>query len=72
VRLSFGKVAEMQRRGVVHYHAIIRLDGTDPDHPDAVLPSPAGLTVDDPDSGSACPVPGSRTNRRRGQPEDRG
>jgi len=47
VRLSFGKVAEMQRRGVVHYHAIIRLDGVDPDHPDAVIPPPAGLTVQD-------------------------
>jgi hypothetical protein len=26
VRLSYGKVAEMQRRGIVHFHAIIRLD----------------------------------------------
>ena len=26
-RLSFAKVAEFQRRGVVHFHAIIRLDG---------------------------------------------
>jgi hypothetical protein len=33
VRLSFGKAAEMQRRAVVHFHAIIRLDGYDPDHP---------------------------------------
>ena len=30
VKLSFGKVAEMQARGVVHFHAIIRLDGVDP------------------------------------------
>ena len=30
VRLSFGKVAEYQRRGLVHYHALIRLDGLDP------------------------------------------
>src|SRR6266571_1305579 len=27
VRVSFAKVAEYQRRGVVHFHAIIRLDG---------------------------------------------
>ena len=27
VRLSYAKVAEYQRRGVVHFHAIIRLDG---------------------------------------------
>jgi hypothetical protein len=29
VRLSFAKVAEYQQRGVVHLHAIIRLDATD-------------------------------------------
>ena len=27
VRLSYAKVAEYQRRGVVHFHAIVRLDG---------------------------------------------
>jgi len=27
LRVSFAKVAEFQRRGVVHFHAIIRLDG---------------------------------------------
>jgi hypothetical protein len=27
VRVSFAKVAEYQRRGIVHFHAIIRLDG---------------------------------------------
>jgi hypothetical protein len=43
VKLSFGKAAEMQRRAVVHYHAIIRLDGRDPDNPKAVLPPPAGI-----------------------------
>ncbi|WP_322973241.1 replication initiator [Peterkaempfera griseoplana] len=26
-RVSFGKVAEYQRRGLVHFHAVIRLDG---------------------------------------------
>ncbi|SCG19223.1 hypothetical protein GA0070610_5588 [Micromonospora echinofusca] len=46
VKLSFGKVAEMQRRGVVHYHAIVRLDGVDTD-PSAIVPPPAGLGVDD-------------------------
>lgn len=29
VRVSFAKVAEFQRRGVVHFHAIIRLDARD-------------------------------------------
>jgi len=27
VRVSYAKVAEYQRRGIVHFHAIIRLDG---------------------------------------------
>jgi Replication initiator protein, pSAM2 len=38
-RLSFAKVAEYQRRGLVHFHAVIRLDG--PDGP--ANPPPAGL-----------------------------
>ncbi|WP_394430417.1 replication initiator protein RepSA [Streptomyces sp. SGAir0957] len=28
-RLSFGKVAEFQKRGAIHFHAVIRLDGPD-------------------------------------------
>lgn len=31
VRVQFAKVAEFQRRGVVHFHAIVRLDGVDPE-----------------------------------------
>ncbi|WTF82831.1 replication initiation protein [Streptomyces sp. NBC_01594] len=31
-RVSFGKVAEFQKRGAVHFHAVIRIDG--PDGPD--------------------------------------
>jgi hypothetical protein len=31
VKVGFGKVAEMQRRGVVHFHAVLRLDGADPE-----------------------------------------
>ncbi|GAA1028501.1 replication initiator protein RepSA [Virgisporangium ochraceum] len=45
VRLEFGKAAEMQRRGVVHYHAIIRLDGHDPDNADAIVRPPIGIGV---------------------------
>ncbi|MFI7104479.1 replication initiator [Streptomyces sp. NPDC050161] len=29
LRLSFAKVAEYQKRGIVHFHAVIRLDGPD-------------------------------------------
>ena len=39
-RLSYAKVAEYQRRGLVHFHAAIRLDG--PEGPGD--PAPAGLT----------------------------
>jgi hypothetical protein len=41
VRVSYAKVAEFQARGVVHFHAIFRLDGLDPDHPDQLLAPPA-------------------------------
>jgi hypothetical protein len=41
-RLSYAKVAEYQRRGLVHFHAVIRLDG--PDGP--TDPPPPGLTHD--------------------------
>ena len=30
VRIQFAKVAEFQRRGAVHFHAILRVDGVDP------------------------------------------
>ncbi|MFD4758157.1 replication initiator protein RepSA [Streptomyces sp. NPDC058439] len=36
-RVSFGKVAEFQKRGAVHFHAIVRLDG--PDGPDTAPPA---------------------------------
>jgi hypothetical protein len=41
-RLSYAKVAEYQRRGLVHFHAAIRLDG--PDGP--TDPPPAGTTAE--------------------------
>ncbi|MFI7213136.1 replication initiator [Micromonospora maritima] len=47
VRLSPGKVAELQARGAVHFHAIARLDGVNGLDPDAVVPPPAGFTVAD-------------------------
>ncbi|MEH0938664.1 replication initiator [Micromonospora psammae] len=46
VRVSHGKVAEMQRRAAVHIHCLLRLDGVDHDL-DALVPPPAGITVDD-------------------------
>jgi hypothetical protein len=45
VKVSYGKVAELQRRGVAHFHAIVRLDGADPDRPGLLLPVAPGLTA---------------------------
>jgi Replication initiator protein, pSAM2 len=43
-RVSFVKVAEFQRRGVVHFHALIRLDGPGDDYqPPQVSVDAAGL-----------------------------
>lgn len=39
-RISYAKVAEYQRRGVIHFHAVIRLDGPDGPH------DPAGPWAD--------------------------
>ncbi|MFF8859490.1 replication initiator protein RepSA [Streptomyces althioticus] len=36
-RVSYGKVAEFQKRGAIHFHAVVRLDG--PDGPDTAPPS---------------------------------
>ena len=42
VRLRFVKVAEYQARGVVHFHAVIRLDAAGEDY----QPPPPGITAD--------------------------
>jgi hypothetical protein len=47
LRVSYGKVAEYQRRGIVHFHALIRLDAVDPADPDAILAPPDGITAAD-------------------------
>ena len=39
--IQYAKVAEYQRRGVIHFHALVRLDG--PKTPDGFAPAPAGL-----------------------------
>jgi hypothetical protein len=41
LRVSYAKVAEFQRRGVVHFHGIIRIDGAGDDYP------PTTVTVTD-------------------------
>jgi hypothetical protein len=47
VRVSHGKAAEYQARGAVHFHVLLRLDGTDPADPAAVVPPPPGITAAD-------------------------
>ncbi|MFJ9129906.1 replication initiator protein RepSA [Streptomyces sp. NPDC102340] len=42
-RVSFGKVAEFQKRGAIHFHAVIRFDG--PDGPDSAPPAWATLAL---------------------------
>jgi hypothetical protein len=47
VRISFAKVAEYQKRGAVHFHAIIRLDAaTECACSACVAPPPAGFTAE--------------------------
>jgi hypothetical protein len=45
VRVRYAKVAEFQHRGLVHFHALLRLDGYDPAQPEQVLPPPACITA---------------------------
>ncbi|MGW2206339.1 replication initiator protein RepSA [Streptomyces sp. NPDC001774] len=42
-RVSFGKVAEFQKRGAIHFHAVVRLDG--PDGPDTAPPAWASVAL---------------------------
>jgi Replication initiator protein, pSAM2 len=47
VRISFAKVAEYQRRGAIHFHAILRLDAaSDCSCPTCVAPPPAPFTAE--------------------------
>ena len=47
VRLPHGKAAEYQARGAVHFHSLLRLDGTSPSDPDAIITPPPGITAAD-------------------------
>ncbi|WP_328466728.1 plasmid replication initiator protein RepSA [Actinoplanes sp. NBC_00393] len=44
LRRRYVKVYEFQARGVVHYHAIFRLDGYHPDCPTAIVPADQTVT----------------------------
>ncbi|GAA4980340.1 hypothetical protein GCM10023257_18240 [Streptomyces hyderabadensis] len=56
-RLSYAKVAEYQRRGLVHFHAVVRLDGPDgPDshRPPGQAPPCSPMPSPRPSHGSVC------------------
>ena len=67
VRLSYAKIAEFQRRGIVHLHALMRLDGLDLADKERIIP-PAGLTTADLDAAvrQATPGPAGRLADRLG------
>jgi replication initiator protein RepSA len=44
LRRRYFKVNEFQARGVIHYHAVIRLDGYHPDCPTAIVPADRVVT----------------------------
>src|SRR4029453_7099767 len=47
VRISYAKVAEFQRRGVIHFHAVLRLDAaTECRCPGCLAPPPEGFTAE--------------------------
>jgi hypothetical protein len=46
VKLSYAKVAEFQRRGLIHFHAVFRLDGHDPAHPERTVPPHPAFTAE--------------------------
>jgi len=47
VRVPHGKAAEYQARGAVHFHALLRLDGTSSKDPAAIITPPPGITAAD-------------------------
>ena len=45
LRLSYAKVAEYQHRGIVHFHALVRLDGVNPADKDAIVAPDPSVTA---------------------------
>jgi hypothetical protein len=44
VKVPYARVAEFQRRGLIHFHAVFRLDGHDPVHPERTVPPHPAFT----------------------------
>jgi hypothetical protein len=61
VRVSYAKVAEFQRRGAVHFHAVLRLDAaTDCRCPGCLAPPPTAFTASLLEQALRAAVPGLR------------
>jgi hypothetical protein len=61
VRISYAKVAEFQRRGAIHFHAVIRLDAATACRcPDCLLPPPELFDADLLEDALKATVPGVR------------
>jgi len=46
MKLSYVKVAEFQRRGLIHFHTVFRLDGHDLVHPERAVPPHPAFTAE--------------------------
>jgi hypothetical protein len=46
VKLPYVKVAEFQRRGLIHFHTVFRLDGHDLVHPERAVPPYPAFTAE--------------------------
>ena len=71
VRLPHGKAAEYQARGAVHFHALLRLDGTSRKDPAAVIQPPPGITTADLEDAIRQAV-GNISFRTRSHPDSPG
>jgi replication initiator protein RepSA len=61
VRVSYAKVAEFQRRGAIHFHAVIRLDAATACRcPECLLPPPEPFAADLLEDALKAAVPGVR------------
>ncbi|HIW29067.1 MAG TPA: hypothetical protein H9987_03510 [Candidatus Luteococcus avicola] len=68
--VQFAKVAEMQTRGAIHFHALIRLVG--PAHEGIGAPAPASITArSSPRPPARLPRPSPISPRPRTRPSDR-
>jgi hypothetical protein len=76
VRMSYAKVAEFQRRGAVHFHAVIRLDAATtaaappawPHHPSRSPPTCSRMPYGRPFRRCGCPTRRWRTTGRAATP----